>query len=94
MSRYATRAELVDQIRTTVETDHLDLGFPPFVQCYNFAAIIREVQIIGTRTYGYTMRVTPEEFKAIVSRNLRSSYSHYRTERWNPSPPVANLIVL
>jgi hypothetical protein len=82
MSRYATRAELVETIKHTVETDHNNLGTPKALGAFNVAAIVREVGIIGDRTYGYTMTAGPEEFAAIVKRNVRASFK--RGERRIP----------
>lgn len=65
MSRYATKRELLDVIRVTVETDHNHLG----ITRVNMAGLIRDVGIIGDGQYGWTMEAGPADFVAAIRRH-------------------------
>lgn len=74
MSRYATKAELIEVVKSTIATDHCNLGTPKDTKAFNLAGIIRDIQIIGDGHYGYTMNVGPDEFKTIIKRHLRPGW--------------------
>ncbi|HEY7822674.1 MAG TPA: hypothetical protein VIG24_07580 [Acidimicrobiia bacterium] len=69
MSRYASKRELVDVIRQTIATDHNRTGLPTDVGAYNFAGVLRDLDIIGDPMYGYTTRECGSEMFARALRN-------------------------
>lgn len=71
MSRYASKKELVEQIKATVASDYNGLGLPKGVEHYNVAGLVRDCKIDGDRYYGYTMTIGSEEFFAAIKKNLK-----------------------
>lgn len=65
MSGYATKAELVNMVKRTVETDYNKLG----VTQVNMAALLRDCRIDGDRRYGYRMGLSGEDFKDAIIRH-------------------------
>lgn len=67
MSRYNTKKELLDVIRSTIETDYNRTG----VSSVNMSAFLRDVEVIGDSYYGYTTMKTGDEFVDAIRRHAR-----------------------
>ena len=71
MSRYASKKELVERIKSTVASDYNKLGLPKGIENYNVAGLIRDCKIIGDRRYGYTTSIENDDFIEAIKKNLR-----------------------
>lgn len=87
MSRYPTKAELINVVKDTIVTDHNNLGTPKTLKAFNLTGILRDLDIVGDRTYGWTMMACSEaEFTTAILNNLRPSWKHLQT-RWATDHP-------
>lgn len=73
MSRYASKAELVEVIKDTIRTDWNQTGMPTDVAAYNLAGILRELDIQGEGIYGWTCMNCSPDWPGMLRRNLRRS---------------------
>jgi len=71
MSRYASKAELVEVIKSGIAVDYNKLGTPKGVEFFNVAGLIRDCNLTGDGYYGWTMDATPEQFYAAILANVR-----------------------
>lgn len=73
MSRYATKRELEDMIRETIETDHNETGLPTDTRAYNMSGVMRDLKVMGNRHEGYTIEACGrEDFVNALKRNRRT----------------------
>jgi len=71
MSRYGSRRELEDVIRSTVATDYNNLGLPLGIENYNLAGILRDARISGGGGSGWYSGADSTEFTASLRRHVR-----------------------
>lgn len=74
MSRYATKAELIDVIKHTIATDYNHTGLPTDLAAYNFAGILRDMEVDGDAYYGWTYAYDRIDFAEVLRDNLRPAY--------------------
>lgn len=73
MSGYASRQELVDMIKLTIETDHNGTGMSRDPKHYNISGIIREGYEYQPN-YGWRAKdIVCDDFVGILRRNLRKN---------------------
>ena len=73
MSRYPTKRELTDVVRSTIAADHNQTGLPTDVGRYNLSGILRDLDVMGDGYHGYTFRhYGREPFVEALRNNLRT----------------------
>jgi hypothetical protein len=77
MSRSASKADLIETIKSTITTDwnkQSEQGLPTDLRAYNVAALVRDLDIAGDRRYGYTANALYEpgfDFADLLRKHLR-----------------------
>lgn len=72
MSRYPTKTELIDTVRESIVQDSAGTGLPTDPAAYNFTGVLRDLNIIGDSTNGWTFEHQGREaFVAALASNLR-----------------------
>ena len=71
MSRYETKQELLAEIDNTIRTGYGTGDLPRDRSCYSMVGVIRDLAIIGDRTYGYTMQEPGTPLADILRKNRK-----------------------
>ena len=81
MSRYPSKAEMIEVVKHTVATDYNNLGTPKTLKAFNITGLIRDLKPIGDHRYGWTFQVCDADgFNRAVLNNLRP--------RWRAGVPT------
>jgi len=71
MSRYETKRELLAEIDNTIRTGHGIGDLPRDRSRYSMAGVLRDIGIIGDRTYGYTMQDPGTSLADVLRKNRK-----------------------
>jgi len=71
MSRYETKQELLAEIDNTIRTGYGIGDLPRDRSCYSMVGVVHDLDIIGDRTYGYTMQDPGTSLADVLRKNQK-----------------------